>query len=276
LDVRVPFVFADPNRILQVLTNVIENAIKFTPTDGSVMVKSRLVEADPNFVYVSVADTGRGIEPEAKAMIFERLYQDPHSTGDSRKGLGLGLYIAKELVQLHGGRLWVESQLSHGSTFTFTLPLFSLAKFLLPVITTQGRLRDSISIITIELAPRVTPFTGDWQEIRQRCMQIIQPCIFRDKDAILPALGASVPSGNLMVVVSADEHGAKVVAERIHQELERSTPLKTACVVTVSSAGLKLPSPDQQAPVEKFVQEIADRITEMSVAASRQYQPSLN
>jgi two-component system phosphate regulon sensor histidine kinase PhoR len=170
LDIRIPFVYADPNRILQVLTNLIENAIKFTPPDGSVMVKARLMEADPDFVYISVADTGRGINPEAKSMIFERLYQDPNSIDDSRKGLGLGLYISKELVQLHGGRLWVESQLSHGSTFTFTLPLFSLAKYLFPVITNQGRLRDSISIITVELAPRFSQLTGNWLELRQRTL----------------------------------------------------------------------------------------------------------
>ena len=128
-------IYADANRVLQVLANLIENAIKFTPADGSVMVKAYLTEDDPNFVQVSVADTGRGISPEAKALIFERLYQDPNSIDDSRKGLGLGLYIAKELVRLHGGQIWVESQLSHGSTFIFTLPLFSLAKFLAPIIT---------------------------------------------------------------------------------------------------------------------------------------------
>ena len=104
LDIRIPFVYADPKRVLQVLTNLIDNAIKFTPDEGSIVIKARLVEADPEFVYISVADTGRGIDPEAKALIFERLYQDPHSIDDSRKGLGLGLYIARELVQLHGGR----------------------------------------------------------------------------------------------------------------------------------------------------------------------------
>jgi signal transduction histidine kinase len=269
LDNRIPFVYADPNRILQVLTNLIENAIKFTPPDGSVMVKGRLMEADPDFVYISVADTGRGINPEAKSMIFERLYQDPNSIDDSRKGLGLGLYISKELVQLHGGRLWVESQISHGSTFTFTLPLFSLGKYLFPVITNQGRLRDSISIITVELAPRFSQFTGNWLELRQRCMQIMQTCILRDKDIILPALGETSTGETLQVVVSTDEHGAGVVASRILEQLERSEPLKANCAFKVSCVGLKLPLPDHQQPVDKVVQEVADSITEMGVAALR-------
>ncbi len=63
LDIRIPFVLADATRVLQVLTNLIDNAIKFTPADGSVMVKARMMEADPDFVYISVADTGRGVEP---------------------------------------------------------------------------------------------------------------------------------------------------------------------------------------------------------------------
>ncbi len=157
LDIRIPFVYADPNRVLQVLTNLLDNASKFTQPDGSVMVKACLKDNDPEFVQISVTDTGRGISPEAKALIFERLYQDPNSVDDSRKGLGLGLYISKELVRLHGGQIWVESQLSHGSTFVFTLPLFSLAKFLTPVITHHGRLRESLSLITVEIAPLQYP-----------------------------------------------------------------------------------------------------------------------
>src|SRR5207237_2192951 len=137
-------------------------------------VKAFLMEADPNFVHISIADTGRGINPEAKAMIFERLYQDPNSIDDSRKGLGLGLYISKELVRLHGGQIWVESQLSHGSTFTFTLPLFSLAKFLRPIITEHDQLRPSLSLITVEVATLFTPLLANWAGIPAHCLQITQ------------------------------------------------------------------------------------------------------
>jgi len=276
LDIRIPFVYADSNRIMQVLTNLMDNAIKFTPPGGSVMAKAFLVDGDPDFVYVSVTDTGRGISPETKALIFERLYQDPNSSNDSRKGLGLGLYIAKELVQLHGGRLWVDSQLSHGSTFTFTLPLFSLAKFLSPVITFQGRLRDSLSVVALELAPRFIPFAGDWKQIRQECLQIMQLCIYGDKDAILPTREDSGSGETLLAVVSADGLGAKVVVNRIVERLERSERLKTNCVFKVSSVGLKLPTQAPEEPVEKLVQEVADSINEISMAALRQRQASEN
>jgi hypothetical protein len=276
VDTRIPFLYADPNRVLQVLSNLVENAIKFTPNDGSVMVKACLTENDPDFVHVSVTDTGRGISPEAKALIFERLYQDPNSIDDSRKGLGLGLYISKELVRLHGGQIWVESQLSHGSTFVFTLPLFSLAKFLAPIITSQGRLRPALSLISVELTPRVTPFAGNWQDIRQHCLQMLEPCILGDKDAILPALSRSGQGETLVIVASTDQHGATVIEKRIRQQLERSERLQASCAFKLSSVALKLPAADRQEPVEKLVQEVADSITEMTMATLRQSLPAAN
>src|SRR5271154_2327871 len=142
LDKRVPLVHADPDRILEVLINLTDNAIKFTSPEGSVMVKACMVEADEDAVYVSVTDTGRGITPDAKALIFERLYQDPELIDNNRTGLGLGLFICRELVKLHGGKIWVASEPGQGSTFTFTLPLYSLAKLLSPVIVFEQCLRD--------------------------------------------------------------------------------------------------------------------------------------
>ena len=95
VDSRIALVHADPERVLQMLINLIDNAVKFTPAGGSVMVRACLVEADPAFVYISVSDTGQGISPEARALIFERMYQDPNAVDNSHKGLGLGLYIAR-------------------------------------------------------------------------------------------------------------------------------------------------------------------------------------
>ena len=97
-----------------------------------------MVETDPTAVYLSVSDSGRGIPPESLPLVFERLYQDPNAVDGNRTGLGLGLYIAKEIVTLHGGRMWVVSEPGSGSTFSFTLPLYSLAKLLLR----RSRTRD--------------------------------------------------------------------------------------------------------------------------------------
>src|SRR6476646_280822 len=103
-DADAPFVHGDPDRILEVLINLIDNGIKFTPENGSITLQANRVRTDPDFICVSVTDTGRGIEPEARALIFERLYQASDAPiDDGRKGLGLGLYITKELINLHGG-----------------------------------------------------------------------------------------------------------------------------------------------------------------------------
>src|SRR5207248_6384666 len=102
VDDDIPYVHGDPDRILEVLINLIDNGIKFTPENGKVTVQAARVQADPDFVFVSVADTGCGIAPQARALIFEPLYQESDAIDGGRKGLGLGLYISKELVNLHG------------------------------------------------------------------------------------------------------------------------------------------------------------------------------
>lgn len=107
----------DRERITQVLSNLIGNAIKFTEAGGTITTNVA-IEADQT-VCVSVLDTGPGIEMTKQSEIFDRFSQLGKS---DRRGIGLGLYIAKKIVQAHHGRLWVVSELGHGSTFSFTLP----------------------------------------------------------------------------------------------------------------------------------------------------------
>jgi signal transduction histidine kinase len=107
----------DPARILQVLTNLLGNAIKFTPVNGKVLVR---VARDGDGIRFDVVDTGIGIPDEKLKTVFERFIQ---VVKEDRRGLGLGLYISRSIVQGHGGRIWAESKLGEGSTFSFTLPL---------------------------------------------------------------------------------------------------------------------------------------------------------
>jgi len=114
------FVWADPDKVTQVLTNLIGNAIKFTPPRGKVMISS--ASKPDGWVRVSVSDTGPGIPMDEREKIFDKFYQiAPH--GESKpKGTGLGLAICKTLVELHGGKIWVESEQKGISIFSFTLP----------------------------------------------------------------------------------------------------------------------------------------------------------
>ena len=268
MDSRIPLVQADPERILQVLTNLIDNAIKFTPAGGSVIAKAYLLEADPEFVYVAVSDTGRGISPEARALIFERLYQDPSATGESRKGLGLGLYIVQELVRLHDGKIWVESQLGHGSTFTFTLPLFSMPKLLAPVIAPKGRMAESLVLIQVELEQRWTPGVANWNGIRERSREILRGCILPAKDLLLPVMESGA-NELFLIVAAADESGAEVLMQRIRDHLEQNEELRAAATCKVSSAAVKLPARGDGRPVEKLIEEVADNIMTLAVSAKQ-------
>ena len=110
---------ADPHRLHQVLSNLIDNAIKYGRPDGHVRVSARPV-AD-GFVEVAVADDGPGLPAEALERVFERFYRVDKGRSRDAGGTGLGLAIVKHLVQLQGGRVWVESELSHGAAFRFTL-----------------------------------------------------------------------------------------------------------------------------------------------------------
>jgi PAS domain S-box-containing protein len=121
---NLPDVPMDKQRILQVLTNLTTNAIKFTSSGGSIRLSVAEFPAQPECLLVQVRDTGQGIPKDQIAMLFNRLFQSNHNaeSGESRNGLGLGLYICKELVELHGGNIWAESEVGKGSMFSFGLP----------------------------------------------------------------------------------------------------------------------------------------------------------
>ncbi len=120
-DPQVDIVEGDERRIRQVIFNLLSNAVKFTPAGGSVDVASSSLDGE---VRVSVVDTGAGIAPEDQERIFGEFQQTDLGTAQ-REGTGLGLALSKRLIELHGGRIWVESELGKGSTFTFALPLES-------------------------------------------------------------------------------------------------------------------------------------------------------
>jgi len=112
--------WADRDRIVQVLNNLIGNAVKFTPPQGKVTVAAQ--RNGNGWVQVSVTDTGPGIPPEEADKIFDEFYQIPQAVRPKIKGMGLGLTIAKKLLEMHGGKIWVQSEPGKGSIFFFTLP----------------------------------------------------------------------------------------------------------------------------------------------------------
>jgi signal transduction histidine kinase len=117
-----PAVWADRDKVAHVLRNLMGNAIKFTPEGGWVKVQARAAPGQPGWLQIEVADNGIGIEPEHHELIFREFAQVDSSRARIHHGTGLGLSIARRFVELHGGRIWVESGLGEGSRFFFTLP----------------------------------------------------------------------------------------------------------------------------------------------------------
>ena len=110
----------DPERIKQVLNNLLSNALKFVPEKGTITVSSRKVG---NFIQVEVADTGEGVSDKDKGYLFQKFSQTQSHNHVKERGTGLGLYISKGIVEAHSGKIWVEDNKPVGAKFVFTLPL---------------------------------------------------------------------------------------------------------------------------------------------------------
>jgi signal transduction histidine kinase len=134
----IPKIYVDPDKIEQVLTNLLGNAIKYIPSGSDVELTAELVTSShlpreikehfgkvkQQLVKISVKDTGKGIKPENLKRVFSRFYRGDENDASIRQtaGTGLGLAISKQIVEEHGGRIWAESEYGMGSTFSFCLP----------------------------------------------------------------------------------------------------------------------------------------------------------
>jgi PAS domain S-box-containing protein len=117
---RLPAISADGRRLRQIIDNILDNAVKYSPEDTEISLQ---VLVKPEELLISVADQGRGIPEAEYQKIFERMYRIEQRLKNDPGGLGLGLSLCKALVEAHGGRIWVESVMNKGSTFYFTIPL---------------------------------------------------------------------------------------------------------------------------------------------------------
>jgi len=119
------YVPADPVAIAEVINNLLSNALKYTPSGGHITAK---LERNGAFARVSIVDDGRGIPTEARQYLFTKFYRVEKSLTAGNRGTGLGLYISKNIIELHQGEIGVTSQPGQGSTFFFTLPVFEESK----------------------------------------------------------------------------------------------------------------------------------------------------
>jgi signal transduction histidine kinase len=217
---RLPSVCADPTRIRQILIILVDNAIKFTPANGAVKIQARRLETNPNHLILEVSDSGCGISQDKIERIFERLFQasDPALAG--RKGLGLGLYICKELVTRQGGQIWANSTPGQGAVFSVTLPIFSLPNLIAPALRKDRRPEGPITLVVTEIGSH----TG-WlsEEVRaeqsQGVRNLLQKCLHSNLDVLLPKMGFAGAVELFFMVAITDKIGGEAISKRISEEL---------------------------------------------------------
>jgi signal transduction histidine kinase/CheY-like chemotaxis protein len=141
VEANLPAITGDADRLMQVVINLISNAVKFTG-EGSIVIAAGLRDGR---IQVSVTDSGIGIRPEDQPKVFEKFKQVGDTLTDKPKGTGLGLPICKEIVEFHGGRIWVESTPGSGSTFAFTLPTGTAAAPRVDIESIVRQLRDNVA-----------------------------------------------------------------------------------------------------------------------------------
>jgi signal transduction histidine kinase len=262
VDCRLPSVSADPTRIRQILIILVDNAVKFTPAGGAVKVQAGVFEKDPAFLLVEVSDTGGGITPEMTERIFEHLYQisDPGQAG--RKGLGLGLYISKELVTRQGGKIWVSSEPGKGSRFFFTVPIFSLASWIAPMLTHEKKPGEAIALFAVEMGPRGSWLSPDVRkEMSHVARRLLQECLRPDTDVLLPNMDSATVRDLFFAVVYTQECGAEIISMRIRKQFESCEQLRPADLTLVVSHSFLPPVPKvQNQSREIFVEQVAARL----------------
>ena len=262
---RLPSVCADPTRVQQILIILLDNAIKFTPANGVVRVSARIAEEDSGVVLLEVCDTGCGVSPAMTERIFDRLFQagDPATAG--RQGLGLGLYICKELVTRQGGRIWVEGAPVQGAVFCVTLPVFSLPNMIDSVVRKSRRTASPVSFVVVQVNSR-----AGWpsDEVRAEHIQgfrdLLLRCLHSDLDVLLPKIGCAGATEIFFVVAVTDHVGSEAIVKRIRRRMGRSEFFQRAGLsVSTSYRLLDAIHTDAADSIDESVAKMSGQIQEL-------------
>jgi hypothetical protein len=169
-------------------------------------------------VLVEVSDTGCGIKSEETERIFEHLYQVTDLGSAGRRGLGLGLHIAKDLVTRQGGKIWVTSEPGEGSLFSFTLPIFSLASLIRPILAEQKEPGNLIALFAAQIEPRDGSADVP-RQVMDGTRLILQQILRADTAIVLPSMGPVDEHKLFFVVANIQQRGAEIIGKRILEQL---------------------------------------------------------
>ncbi len=223
---HLPAVCGDPEKIEQILTNLIGNAIKFTPEAGRILITAQPLTPNGkgghgDRVVVSVKDTGIGIPPEHLDAIFEKFHQVEGSLQRSVSGTGLGLAITKGLVEAHQGKIWVESEEGKGSTFTFTLPISEGERrdlhFRFVMDKEFQRAEENNTPLTLFMIEVLDERGEVTKTLLDQLEEEMKQCLCRKADILLRREKEKI----LAALYEADLKGAQVIRRRIEEEIQR-------------------------------------------------------
>jgi signal transduction histidine kinase len=235
-DRQLPLVCADPTRMRQILIILAENAIKFTPANGAVSIQARLLERDPGLLLIEVSDSGCGMSPEVLGRIFERLFQAPLAASAARRGLGLGLYICKDLVNRQGGEIWATSRLGQGAVFSVTVPIFSLFESIALAFRKGKYVDGPVAVVVTEIGSQ----TG-WLSEQVRTEQshevrrVLKQCLQSELCILLPRMGVAGAVELFFIVAATDQIGAAALAQRVREQLDLSDQIQHAALIHSTS-----------------------------------------
>jgi signal transduction histidine kinase len=261
-ELRLPSVCGDPTRIRQILIILLDNAIKFTPADGAVRVRARVFEEDPNLLVLEVKDSGCGINPEMTERIFARLFQTPDPVAAGRQGLGLGLFICKELVTRQGGQIWVTSTPGKGAVFFVTLPVFSLPTLIAPALRRERQTEGPITLVVTEIGSQTGWLSKDVRaEQSQGVRDVLQRCLHSDLDVLLPKMGPAGATELFFILAITGEIGGEAISKRIQERMEEYERIQKAGLTTSTSyrsvEAIKRNASDS---MQDFVEKVATQI----------------
>jgi signal transduction histidine kinase len=259
---RLPQVCADPIRIRQILIILVDNAIKFTPASGSVKVHARIFSEDPHFVVLEISDTGRGISPDMTERIFERLFRVSESDLAGRQGLGLGLYICKELVERQGGTIWARSLPGQGAVFCVTLPIFSLAKLIAPALRKESPGEVPITLVIIEIGSRTGWLSNELRA--EQCHEVrdlLQRCLHSNLDVLLPTMAFAGSVELFFIVAATDEIGGKAMTQRILEQLGTCGHIQQHdLIVSASYRSIEKVERGESESIEDYLRKAANKV----------------
>ena len=223
-----PLVVGDPDRLIQVVINLLSNAVKFTPS-GSITCAVRTAGGS---VVVAITDTGVGIAPEDHATVFEQFRQAGDTLTDKPRGTGLGLPICRQIVEHHGGRIWVESAPGHGSTFAFSLPIPAVEVGRLeggePIaggVASQARLAGAGRVLVVEDDPGTRELIRQALEGQGYAVEVAE-----DGERALARIAADPPMLVILDVVLPGLDGF-AVAERLRSGAAAAVPVLMLTIV---------------------------------------------